>query len=57
MSFDVSCSVLNHALMLISLVGWVFFNHLMIQVHKIIFFAYTKILQTGEMLLKVREAM
>lgn len=29
----------------------------MIQVYKIIFFAYTKILQTGEMLLKVREAM
>lgn len=29
----------------------------MIQVYKIIFFAYTKILQTGEMLLEVRKAM
>jgi len=29
----------------------------MIQVYKIIFFGYTKILQSGEMLLEVRKAM
>lgn len=58
MSFNVSCLVLNHALMLISFERCFFFNRLMIQIYFFFFFsffAYAKILQTSEMLLEVRE--